>query len=76
MPPVVEHVPAVHVEPVPHAWPHVPQLLESVCVSVQVAPHIMSGLVHVGGGAESIPGLESCVGGGGAESWLGGGEES
>lgn len=34
---VPTHAPSTHAIPLPQAWPHVPQLFESVCVSLQNA---------------------------------------
>jgi hypothetical protein len=33
-----QHLPDEHVEPLPHLWPHVPQLLGSLGSATQVPP--------------------------------------
>jgi hypothetical protein len=40
------HAPAAHVDPAPHAWPHEPQLAESVLVLTQAVPHAVSPAPH------------------------------
>jgi hypothetical protein len=43
----------VQVRPAGQILPHAPQLLESLCVSVQMGPHCVSGVGHIIGGKQA-----------------------